>query len=289
VIRLLRSMITSMSGMNSVQNRIDSISNHIANLNTPGFKRKDALFEDLLYQAQQQPTAFRKNDRMTPPAGIQLSNGVKQGRDLLQFTQGNLNQTGNTLDFAIEGDAMFEIASSQISGDDTITTQTKYTRDGAFRLTTQPGDLENGYLVTQDGYFVRNMADDLPIKIPNNYEIRVDSDGRVFARKGMETLEVGQMKIVRVLRPQALLQTGGNMYQIDPGVNNANNQIVAPFRGNQVGLNSIKVHQGSLELSNVDLATEMSELMVMQRSFQLNSRALQTSDQMMSIATNIRG
>ena len=273
--------------MNSVQERIDTISHHIANLNTPGFKRKDSVFEDLLYQAQQQPDKFRKNDRLTPQ-GINVGNGTRLSRDVLQFTQGNLNQTGNTLDFAIEGDAMFEIASSQVNGDGTINTQTKYTRDGAFRLTTQPGDLDNGYLVTQDGYFVRNMADDLPIRIPKNYDIKIDNDGRIFARQGMETLQVGQVKVVRVLRPQSMIPAGGNMYQIDPSANNGANQIVTPFRGNQVGLNSIKIHQGSLEMSNVDMGTEMSELIVMQRAFQLNSRALQTSDQMMGIASNLR-
>ncbi len=280
---MMRLMNNAYSGLSAVQERIDTISNHIANLNTPGFKRKDATFEDVLTQTMKQPSKFQKDGRLTPN-GLTVGNGTRLGRDILQFTQGNLDQTGNTYDLAIEGDAMFEIATSRRFPDGTIDTQTKYTRDGAFRLTTQPGDQENQYLVSQEGYFVRDLTDN-PVKLPKGQTISFSSEGKIYANNGKETTEVGQLKIVRVLRPQALQPVGGNMYQLDP----QSAQAVSTFQGNTPGTNQIAIHQGALELSNVDLTQEMTELILMQRAFQLNSRAMSTADQMMNSANNLRG
>jgi flagellar basal-body rod protein FlgG len=284
------SLINSMVTMRSLQQKLDVIAQNIANVNTVGFKKREASFEDILTNVKQQPKEFQRDGRLSPP-GINQGWGAKLSQTQLNLAQGSLQETSSPTDFALEGDAMFEIAQSVPGPGGTTVAQTAYTRAGSFNLTSMPNDPNFLYLTTKDGYFVKNSNDnDNPIRIPNGYNMAVDSAGNVTATKDKQpTVNVGQIKMMRVVRPQFLEQIGDNLYNLPAGMNTNAGEIVQPVNNGSKLQEKIAVHQGFLEQSNVSLSDEMSELMTVQRAFQLSSRALSSADTMMNLANNLRG
>ncbi|MDR1949100.1 MAG: flagellar basal-body rod protein FlgG [Spirochaetaceae bacterium] len=263
---MVRSLWTGASGMIGQQANIDTISNNLANVNTSGFKKMRADFEDLLYQTVKTAGTPATEDTVVP-VGIQMGHGVKVAATQRMFTQGSLQNTENVSDMAIQGEGFFRIQMY----DGTYA----YTRDGAFKVDS------DGRLVTSNGYWV------LPdIIMPENFlpqSIAVTQDGRVSVRipNTDEPVPVGQIELYRFPNPVGLTAVGENLFK----VTNASGDPI-PGRPGYEGMGQI-VHK-FLEMSNVSVVREMVDLIVAQRAYEFNSRTIQTSDNMLGTATSLK-
>lgn len=284
------SMINSSVSMHSLQQKLDILSNNIANVNTNGFKKKEASFEDVLTNVKTQPEGFRQQGRFSP-LGFNQGWGSKLVQIQTNLAQGPIQSTGNVTDFAIQGEGLFEVAVSKVDAEGNPVFQPAWTRNGAFSLTP---DADGGtVLTTKEGHFVTNAEGD-PIRIPAGYRPVVDQNGTVNGYSEQDPsaapLNLGQIKLVRVVRPQLLQDAGDNLYTLPVGITEAEKanilQNVNP--GLDTSNNRVTLMQGFLEQSNVTLADEMTDLVMVQRALQLNSRAITSSDQMMNIANNLR-
>jgi len=286
------SMISSSVSMQALQQKMDIIAHNIANSDTLGFKRKDSNFHDVFTTTLRQPEPFRQPGRLTP-LGFNMGWGAKVGQIQIDMTQGSLQMTGNMLDVAIEGDALFEIrlTDDEIARNENGQT-VAWTKQGSFQFTIQPNDPDYAYLTTSAGQFVLDTNDE-PVRIPKNHRVQIDSVGNIMAydevNRDAPPEYRGQLKVVHVLRPQLLEQIGDKQFVLKDGVDNANGQVLTPLNEIQGDLPNVAIRQGFVEKSNVDLATEMTDLMMVQRAFQLNSRALVSADSMWNITNNLRG
>lgn len=273
---MLRSMITAANTMNQLQQQLDVISHNIANVNTTGFKKRDAVFGELLAQ---QFTNLPKTDeapRLTP-AGVRLGVGAKVASTYMQVKQGSIVKTDRPLDLALTKEGQF----FRILVDGAM----QYTRDGAFYLSPSVNNPNELMLVTADGYAVVDENNE-PITVPDGFkDIQVTQNGTMqfIAPNGniMKTVNIG---VSYVTRPQLMQSLGDNRFAFPADVNHED--VTVNLAGNN--RNDISMQQYALEQSNVELATEMSELMITQRSYQLNARAITLSDQMMGIINGIR-
>jgi flagellar basal-body rod protein FlgG len=278
------SMINALVSMQSMQKKMDIIANNIANINTVGYKGQKASFQDVLTRMVAQPETFAQAGRMTP-LGFTQGGGARLGRVSADFTQGALQSTGQDLDLALVGDGLFEV---ERSGEDGGNPAAAWTRGGSFQLSPNPADPNETFLTTKEGYFVRDI-NDLPLMIPAGRSIRIDEDGVVWHYDPNEQTDfarAGQLKIVRAVRPDVLLRSGDNVFTLPDGV--TAEEALAPNEVNEAGEPAVKVLQGFLEQSNVDLAQELSELIAVQRAYQLNARAISSSDTLMSLTNNLR-
>ena len=263
---MVRSLWTAASGMIGQQANIDTISNNLSNVNTSGFKKMRADFEDLLYQTLK-TAGTPATEETVVPVGVQMGHGVKVAATQRMFTQGALQNTENNTDIAIQGDGFFRI--QQYDG------SYAYTRDGAFKI-----DAE-GRLVTSNGYKV------LPdIVMPEGFiaeTLTVSADGRVTVKVpgGDDPIQVGQLELYRFPNPVGLNAVGENLYK----VSNATGDPI-PGRPGFDGMGKL-VHK-FLEMSNVSVVREMVNLIVAQRAYEFNSKAIQTSDNMLGIATGLK-
>lgn len=275
------SMINAMVSMNSLQQRLDVISDNIANVNTVGYKKKEATFEDLLNNLKRQPDAFNQPGRLTP---LHFSQGWGARMTMVEpnLSQGPMKGTDNLTDLAIEGNALFEV---QVDGAGTRA----YTRNGAFQLTM--GANGDTILATEDGYpVVANTPDadgnmvEGNIVLPDGYSLRVEADGTVRGVSSGDTITLGSIKLLQPSRPAALTPVADNLFTIADGINVDDVvQEIIPDSENRIAL-----RQGYLEQSNVQLTDELTELINVQRAYQLAARALSSSDQMMGIANTMR-
>jgi len=284
-----RSMINAFVSMQSIQQKLDVIAHNIANVNTTGYKRREASFQDILTNVYQQPPGFEQDGRLTP-LGFPQGWGAKIGQIEIAMEQAALHTTGNPYDLGIEGDGLFEIQRDVL--DENGAPMTAWTRDGSFQLTFDPANPGVMMLATQQGERVMSSVDG-PIQIPLNHTARIDEEGRVFATNNAvpeaEPIFVGQLKIVRALRPQALVNEGNNLFRLPPGTNPEGVLETVDIATNNANeARKIAVRQGFLEQSNVSLTDEMTELMTVQRAYQLNARAITSSDTMMSLTNNLR-
>ena len=254
---MIRSLWISKTGLDAQQTKMDVISNNLANVSTNGFKRARAVFEDLLYQTIRQPGA-QSSQQTQLPSGLQLGVGVRPVATESIFTQGSLQQTGNSRDIAIQGEGFFQV----LMPDGT----TAYTRDGAFQ-----SDI-NGQFVTSSGYVIQ-PAITIP---PNTLSITVARDGTVSALvPGAATpIQVGNIQLASFINPAGLQKIGENLYlpTASSGVANPN----APGT-NGLGL----LNQGFVETSNVNVVEELVGMIQTQRAYEINSRSIETSDQML--------
>ncbi|MNI01242.1 Flagellar basal-body rod protein FlgG [compost metagenome] len=284
------SMINASVSMHGLQQKLDILSNNIANVNTTGFKKKEASFEDVLTNVRNQPEGFRKEGRLSP-LGFNQGWGSKLVQVQTNMTQGPIQLTSNANDLAIQGDGLFEVAVSTSDANGNPAFQPAWTRNGAFNLT--PDGQGTMVMSTKEGHFLVN-TDGNPVRIPANYRAQIDPDGSILAYSEIDhtapPVGVGQIKLVRVVRPQLLREIGDNLYTLPAGVantqdilQNVNDGILAS------AADRVEVMQGYLEQSNVNLSDEMTELITIQRAFQLNSRAITSSDTMMNLANNLRG
>jgi flagellar basal-body rod protein FlgG len=254
---VIRSLWIAKTGMEAQQTQLDNISHNLANVGTNGFKRGHVVFEDLIYQNLRQAGAA-SSDQTQLPTGLQMGLGVRPVSTSRIFTQGNLQQTSNNLDLAIKGPGFFQI--QQPDG------TTAYTRDGAFQVDA------NGQLVTNNGYAVQPG-----ITIPANAQsVSIAPDGTVsVALPGQATAQqIGQITIASFVNPAGLESKGGNLYA-ETGASGAP-QAGTPG-GNGLGL----LQQGYVETSNVNVVEELVAMIQTQRAYELNSKAIQTSDQML--------
>ncbi|MDR5893363.1 flagellar basal-body rod protein FlgG [Halomonas mongoliensis] len=255
---MIKSLWTAKTGLESQQVKLDVISNNLANVSTNGFKRSRAVFEDLLYQNLRQPGAQNNiQDRL--PSGMQVGTGVRPVATERLHTQGNLERTENSRDLAISGLGFFQV----LMPDGT----TAYTRDGSFQLN------ENGQMVTANGYPLEPG-----IIIPvNALSVTIGEDGVVsVTQPGMtQSLEVGQVNLATFINPTGLESVGGNLYLETTSSGPANETMP--------GMNGAgRLYQGYVEASNVNVVEEMVSMIQTQRAYEVNSRAIQTSDEMLA-------
>jgi flagellar basal-body rod protein FlgG len=265
---MVRSLWTGASGMIGQQANIDTISNNLANVNTAGYKKQRADFEDLLYQTVKTAGTPATEDTVVP-VGIQMGHGVRIADTQRMFTQGAPQDTGNVYDMAIVGDGFFRIQ--------TYDGSYAYTRNGAFEVDS------NGRMVTSNGYWL------LPdIVMPENFlpqSITVSQDGRVSVIvpeiDETEPVEVGQIELYRFPNPVGLTAVGENLFK----VTGASGDPI-PGRPGYEGMG--KLYHKFLEMSNVSVVREMVDLIVAQRAYEFNSKTIQTSDNMLATATGLK-
>ncbi len=271
---MMRSLWTAASGMVSQQQNVDTISNNLANVNTNGYKKERMEFKTLLYDTIQRADLDAAN-RTGRPVNLQVGGGVRPVATARIFSQGNLERTDYQLDLAIQGDGFFVVSRAQ--------DQPAYTKDGAIKLS--PTD-EGLMLVTADGYPFLSV-DDEPIYLPNEISVKdviIQDDGRIFyTDTNKEQIDTGyQLQVVQFTNVQGLEAIGANLYSTTPAVGNI-------FREVDGEVNKVSVvMQGVLELSNVLIANEMVNLIVAQRAYELNSKAITTSDDMLQQANNLK-
>ena len=261
---MLRSLFIAATGMEAQKINLDVISNNLANVNTVGFKKSRADFQDLLYQTVRAPGVASAEGTQVP-SGIQVGLGVKPVAVQKIFEQGDFAQTGNSLDMVIEGDGFFQI----LKPDGTVA----YSRAGAFKLDSE------GRIVNSDGYPLEPG-----ITIPSNtLSISVGSNGKIMVQQAGSTapVEVGQIELARFINPGGLSSAGKNLYE-----NTAASGDASTGNPGTEGFGTIS--QGYVELSNVNVVEEMVNMIVSQRAYEINSKAVQASDEMLQVANNLR-
>lgn len=263
---MMRSLWTAASGMTGQQFNIDTIANNLSNVNTSGFKQNRADFEDLLYQTQK-IAGTPATELTVTPTNTQVGHGVKVAATQKIFTQGSLQNTNNISDVAITGEGFFRV----LAMDGTYS----YTRNGAFLLDS------NGQLVTAQGY--RVMPE---VVMPENYireSVTINQDGRVSCKVpgSDDPIQVAQMEVFRFVNPAGLQAVGENLLK----VTNASGDPIAGRPGFD-GMGTLQ-HK-FLEMSNVSVVQEMVNMIVAQRAYELNSKAIQTSDNMLGIAAGLK-
>lgn len=254
---MIRSLWIAKTGMEAQQTQLDAVSHNLANSATNGYKRGHAVFEDLMYQNLRQAGA-NSTEQSTLPTGLQMGLGVRAVGLARNFSQGNVQQTSNTYDVAIMGQGFLQVQMPDGT--------TGYTRDGALQLNSQ------GQIVTNAGYQVQPA-----ITIPAQAQsVTIGSDGVVTVTLPGQSApqQIGQMQIASFINPAGLEPKGENLYA-ETGASGAP-QAGAP---NSNGLGTLK--QGYVETSNVNMVEELVTMIQTQRAYEVNSKAVQTSDQML--------
>ncbi len=261
---MLRSLYTAATGMLGQQLQIDTISNNIANVNTTGYKKQRAEFNDLFYQAMQHAGASTSENTISP-TGIEVGLGVRPGAVTKMFSQGSPKETENNLDVAITGKGFFQIQLPDGS--------IAYTRSGNFKLD------DNGNIVTSEGYRlvpqITIPADATQVNIGNDGTVSV-----VLGNRGQSNV-LGQIELANFINPAGLHSVGDNLYMTTNA--SGNPQVGIP---GQNGMGGLK--QGFLELSNVKLVEEMTDLITGQRAYEANSKSIQTADAMLQTVNGLK-
>ncbi len=261
----MRALRIAATGMSPQQLNVEVISNNIANMNTIGFKKQRAEFQDLLYQNVERMGAQSSSTGTVVPTGIQIGSGVKTGSVYRITEQGTLTQTGNKLDLAIDGKGFFPVLTP--AGD------TAYTRAGNFSVNDQ------GQMVTHDGYLVQPQ-----ISIPQNaVDITISKAGQVQATipGQVQPQIVGQLQLATFFNEGGLEAVGDNLY-LESGASGAA-QLGQP--GNP-GFGQLQ--QGYTEAANVDAVSEVTALIVAQRAYEMNSKVISAADQMLSTTSQMK-
>jgi flagellar basal-body rod protein FlgG len=261
----MRALDIAGTGMQAQQTNVEVISNNIANMTTTGFKRQRAAFQDLIYQDLRRVGSNSSDTGTLLPSGAQVGLGVKTAAIYRINEQGNLQQTGNTLDLAVQGNGYFQVTLP--SG------ETAYTRDGTFGLSPA------GQIVTTEGYVV------VPgITIPTNATgVTINSSGQVQITLAgqIAATTVGQMQIATFPNEAGLSSIGDNLFLETAASGNA-------VTGNPAAPGFGTVLQGFLETSNVNVVTEITDLITAQRAYEMNSKVITAGDQMLQTLTNLR-
>ncbi|MFP5325588.1 MAG: flagellar basal-body rod protein FlgG [Gammaproteobacteria bacterium] len=254
---MINSLMISKTGMQAQQTQLDVISNNMANVSTNGFKRASAVFEDLMYQNLRQVGAAADEQNQLP-TGLQLGLGVRTVATSRQFTQGSLQQSGNQLDIAVNGTGFLQVTMPDGT--------TGYTRDGSLQVDSQ------GRLVTSGGL---PIAGDITVPAEAQ-NVTISADGIVSAKLpgNPDPQQIGNIELASFINPAGLEPLGQNMYAETVASGAPNNG--APGTG---GLG--KLMQGYVETSNVNVVQELVTMIQTQRAYEMNSKAIQTSDQML--------
>jgi flagellar basal-body rod protein FlgG len=259
---MLRALYSAAAGMQSQQMNLDVISNNLANVNTTGFKKSKIEFQELLYQTTRQPGSDAGSGNQLP-TGVQVGQGSRPVATAKVFTTGDLTQTGGNLDVAIQGDGFFEVQMP----DGTLA----YTRDGALKTSS------DGRIVTSDGLPLQGGWQAVPSGTTN---ITISSNGQVSytTASGNTTFQV---QMVRFNNPAGLESMGSNLYK--------ETQASGTPELGTAGTNGFgTLNQGYLEMSNVKVVEEMVNLILAQRAYEVNSKAVQAADEMMQQSNNLK-
>ena len=262
---MMRALWSAASGMKAQQDNMDVVSHNIANVNTFGSKKVRAEFQDLVYQNLRAAGAQSGADSQYP-TGLAIGLGTRTAATQRIFTQGNLQSSGNPTDVAIQGEGFFRIEMP----DGTIA----YTRDGSFKLD------QNRRLVTTDGY---PLADGITVdeNAPSD-SITISGDGRVSCTPvGGTTTQIGQIQVARFVNPAGLQAIGKNLFQ----TTQSSGEALESTPGEQ---GSGTLTQGVVEMSNIQIVEEMVNMIVAQRAYEANSKAIITSDSMLEIANTLK-
>jgi flagellar basal-body rod protein FlgG len=260
---MIGALRTAATGMYAQELSVEVISNNLANVNTTGFKRSKVEFQDLLYQTIQNSGAESNNTNATS-SEIQVGHGTKPVAVLKQFSQGDINPTGESLDLAIEGDGFFQILSSD--------GRMLFSRDGTFKISA------DGQIVTSDGLQLQPG-----INLPQDTEsVNISPEGLVSVKiTGSDSPEtIGQIELAKFVNPAGLSSLGRNLYE-------QTSSSGQPQYGTPDTEGYGRIMQGYLELSNVDVVEEMISLIVAQRAYEINSKAIKTAEEMLSMANNL--
>lgn len=260
---MIRSLWIAKTGLDAQQTQMDTIANNLANVSTNGFKSSRAVFEDLLYQTLRQPGA-QSSQQTQVPSGLQIGTGVRPVAAERLFTQGNLQQTGNQLDVAIQGNGFFQV----LMPDGT----TSYTRDGSFQQNAQ------GQLVTASGFPIQPA-----LTIPANaLTVTIAQDGVVSVTQPGVTapVQIGSLQLATFVNPAGLMAQGQNLYQ-ETGSSGTPSTTVPGSNG------SGTLNQNYVETSNVNVVAEMVNMISTQRAYEINSKAITASDQMLQKLTQM--
>lgn len=263
----MRSLWTAATGMKAQQFNIDTISNNLANVNTTSYKVKRAEFKDLFYENIKRSNLTQDGGR---PVNLEVGHGVMPVATKSDFRTSSFVETQGTFDFAINGDGFFAVELP--NGD------LRYTRDGSFKLSVD-GDEAN--LVTSDGYFVLSEDDDI-ITVENELKnISVDEMGYIYGEdEDGESVEIARLMLTSFMNPQGLQNKGQNLYS-ETG---ASGEAIF-LEGDEM---DTKVMQGYLEASNVQVVDEMVKMISAQRAYEINSKTISTTDEMMQLANNLK-
>jgi len=267
----MRSLWTAASGMKTQQATIDSISNNLANVNTTGFKKERLEFKSLLYEMLKEAGDIKKGGG---PVNFQVGHGVQAVASVKSFSQGTFQRTEGMLDFAIDGQGFFTVRNME--------GKEVYSRDGAFKVSLFEGDL---MLTNSNGQPIIGV-DGEPLILKDNVsvsQLEIDEFGKFSLLKDGKKIDLGlQMKIVQFKNAQGLQSIGGGIYE----------QTVASgdpmLEAEEATLTPSMVLQGGLEGSNVQAVEEMVKLIVAQRAYELSSKAVQTSDEMLARANELK-
>lgn len=259
---MIRALYTSATGLNAQATVIDNTSNNLANVNTNGFKKGQADFQDLIYVSEKPPGADVAQGQQAP-TGLQIGHGVRVAGITKVFSQGGLQNTGNQYDIAIQGQGFLQV--QMPNG------ETRYTRDGALRVSPQ------GSLVTSDGFFITPQ-----ITIPQDaVEVAFGADGTVTVRNSQgASSSAGQITLVRFSNPAGLSAEGRNLFTESAS---SGPPLTSTPGVNGTGL----IQQGFLERSNVDAVTELIGLILAQRAYEFNTRSVRTADNMLQSTTDL--
>jgi flagellar basal-body rod protein FlgG len=255
---MIRSLYIAKTGLEAQQTNLDVVTNNLANVSTNGFKKSRAVFEDLLYQNVRQPGA-QSSQQTQLPSGLQIGTGVRAVATERIHTQGNPQQTGNSKDVMVNGSGFFQV----LMPDGT----TAYTRDGSFQTD------NNGQLVTSSGYVLQP-----PITVPSNaLTMTVGRDGTVSVTTPgtVAPTQIGSLQLSNFVNPAGLESLGENLY--------AETGSSGTAQASTPGTNGVGVlMQGFVETSNVNVVEEMVNMIQTQRAYEINSKAITTSDQMLA-------
>ncbi|RKR06085.1 flagellar basal-body rod protein FlgG [Kushneria sinocarnis] len=260
---MIRSLWIAKTGLDAQQTNMDVISNNLANVSTNGFKKSRAVFEDLLYQNMRQPGSM-SSVQTNLPSGLQVGTGVRPVATERLHTQGNLEQTGNSKDVAINGRGFFAVQMPDGTS--------SYTRDGSFQLN------ENGQLVTANGFPIEPG-----IVVPQNaLSLSIAQDGTVSVTQPGVTgsSQIGQLQLSTFINPTGLESIGDNLYRETNASGPRNDNVPG---NNGAGL----LQQNFVETSNVNVVEEMVNMIETQRSYEINSKAVSTVDQMLGRLTQL--
>lgn len=261
----MRSLSIAGTGMLAQQTNVDVISNNIANMNTTGFKRQRAEFQDLLYQQVQRPGSGTGGAEARSPSGIQIGSGVRTGGVYRIAEQGALTTTSNRYDVAIEGNGFFQI---QLPNG-----ETGYTRAGSFQLSDQGELVTTDGLPVQPGITIPPEAVDVVISRTGNVQVKLD--GRT------EMQDVGQLQLASFVNEAGLEAQGGNLFLATAASGQPN--VATPGDPGFGGL-----RQGFVEASNVNPVAEITALITAQRAYEMNSRVVKTADEMLATSSQMR-
>lgn len=261
----MRSLDIASTGMLAQQRNVEVISNNLANMNTTAFQRRRTEFHDLIYQDLRRVGSTSSDAGNVVPTGVQLGLGVKLAAVYRIHEQGNLTSTDNTFDMAVQGKGFFQV---QLP-----TGETAYTRDGTFQLN------QDGLIVTHDGYQLNPG-----LTVPSNaIDVTINPSGEVLASiEGQVALQsIGQIQLANFQNEPGLQSIGDNLMLETPASG-------SPITGNPGATGFGTLLQGFLETSNVNAVEEISHLISAQRAYEMNSKVIQTSDEMMGTLTQLR-